>query len=138
MSEPYAWGTGHCLDSDREVRFEAIHAYAGGGASSFRYDDGETVLYPVMTRQNPDYDLTFYINWSTPDIYAQYSETPVTISTIYSYQGKPATPLYLTGVTLPLVSFEGSDDFNLHINAAQQDPSHWAMSLLRAMLQWKM
>jgi len=115
VSEPYAWGTGHCLDSDDEVRFEAIHAYAGGGASSLRYEDGETVLYPVMTRQNPDYDLTFYINWSTPDIYAQYSSSPVSISTIYSYQGKPATPLYLTGVTLPLVDFSANDDFNLHI-----------------------
>lgn len=111
-SEPYTWGTGHCLNDDNTFRYDAIHAYAGAGASYFQFSDG---TYAVMTRQNPDYDLTFYINWSTPDIYAQYSSNPLSISTIYSYQGKPATPLYLTGVTLPLVSFEAKDDFNLHI-----------------------
>ena len=63
-----------------------------------------------MTRQNPDGDLTFYTNWGTPDIYESTS-----ICTIYSYQGKPSTPLFITGVTLPLVSFEANDDFNLHI-----------------------
>lgn len=112
-SKPYTWGTGHALASDNSsARYEAIRVYAGESANSFEYSDG---TYAVMTRQNPDYDLTFYINWSTPDIYAQYSSTPTSISTIYSYQGKPATPLYLTGVTLPLVSFEATDDFNLHI-----------------------
>ena len=113
VSEPYTWGVGHCPNNDETgPRYEAIHVYAGAGASSFKFSDG---TYAVMTRQNPDYDLTFYINWSTPDIYAQYSSSPVSISTIYSYQGKPATPLYLTGVTLPLVSFSANDDFNLHI-----------------------
>lgn len=109
-SEPYTWGTGHCLSSDNSIRYEAIHAYAGAGASYFAYSDG---TYAVMTRQNPDYDLTFYVNWSTPDIGNNYSVG--SISTIYSYQGKPATPLYLTGVTLPLVSFSANEDFNLHI-----------------------
>ena len=109
-SEPYTWGTGHCLSSDGSVRYEAIHAYAGGGAGNFQFSDG---TYAVMTRQNPDYDLTFYVNWSTPDIGSNYSVG--SISTIYSYQGKPATPLYLTGVTLPMVSFSANDDFNLHI-----------------------
>lgn len=109
-SSTYTWGTGHCLGSDGSVRYDAIHAYAGSGASSFRFSDGTSA---VMTRQNPDYDLTFYVNWATPDIASNYSVP--SISTIYSYQGKPATPLYLTGVTLPLVSFSATDDFNLHI-----------------------
>lgn len=109
-SEPYNWGTGHCLGSDGSVRYEAIRAYAGQGASYFNYGDG---TYAVMTRQNPDYDLTFYVNWATPDIAANYGVS--SMSTIYSYQGKPATPLYLTGVTLPMVSFSANDDFNLHL-----------------------
>lgn len=108
-SEPYTWGTGHCL-YEEEVRYEGIHVYAGEGASSFEFTDG---TYAVMTRQNPDYDLTFYVNWATPDIAANYNVA--SMSTIYSYQGKPATPLYLTGVTLPLISFEGNEDFHLHI-----------------------
>ena len=111
VSEPYTWGYGHCLTDDgTSPRYEAIHAYAGRGASFFNFTDG---TYATMTRQNPDYDLTFYVNWATPDIAANYNSA--SISTIYSYQGKPATPLFLTGVTLPLVSFEAQEDFNLHI-----------------------
>ena len=110
-SEPYKWGTGHCLNNDESgPRYEAIHAYAGAGSSYFQFTDG---TFAVMTRQNPDYDLTFYVNWAMPDIAADYNVA--SMSTIYSYQGKPATPLYLTGVTLPMVSFNANDDFNLHI-----------------------
>lgn len=109
-SDPYAWGTGHATNSEGEIRFEAIHAYAGSRAGDFQFSDG---TYAVMTRQNPDYDLTFYVNWGTPNYADSYNISR--IATIYSYQGKPATPLYLTGVTLPMVSFEPNDDFNLHI-----------------------
>lgn len=118
-SEPYKWGTGHALNSEETApRYEAIHAYAGAGASSFKFSDD---TYAVMTRQNPDYDLTFYVNWATPDIAAEYNGT--SMSTIYSYQGKPATPLYLTGVTLPMVSFEAKEDFNLHIKLCKCERS---------------
>lgn len=107
-SDPYTWGYGHCPNSEGDgLRYEAVHLYAGEGASSFEFTDGS---YATMTRQNPDGDLTFYTNWGTPDIYTSNS-----ISTIYSYQGKPSTPLFITGVTLPMVSFEAKEDFNLHI-----------------------
>ena len=109
-SEPYAWGTGHALNEDGSARYEAIHVYAGQGASSFTFTDGS---YATMTRQNPDFDLSFYVNWGTPNYAEQYGIYK--ISTIYSYQGKPATPLYLTGVTLPMGWLETNDDFNLHI-----------------------
>ena len=105
-SEPYKWGVGRCM-YDGEPRYETVRLYAGSGAGSFEFSDGS---FAVMTRQNPDGDLTFYTNWGTPDIYDRSS-----ICTIYSYQGKPATPLFVTGVTLPMVSFEANDDFNLHI-----------------------
>ena len=108
VSDPFIWGTGHCPNNDETgPQYETLLAYAGHGANSFKFSDG---TYATMTRQNPDGDLTFYTNWGTPDIYERSS-----ITTIYSYQGKPSTPLYLTGVTLPLVSFNGNDDFNLHI-----------------------
>ena len=110
VSEPFKWGTGHTLNDDASIRYENIHLYSGQGASYFTFNDD---TYAIMTRQNPDYDLTFYVNWATPDIAAQYDAT--SMSTIYSYQGKPATPLFLTGVTLPMVSFEAKEDFNLHI-----------------------
>ena len=112
VSEPYIWGTGHALSDDGTVRYDTVRAYAGRGANFFFYGDG---TYAVMTRQNPDYDLTFYLNWATPELWAQNSSNPTSMSTIYSYQGKPATPLFLTGVTLPFVEFSANDDFNLHI-----------------------
>ena len=108
VSEPYTWGAGHCPNSDETgPRYETVIAYAGHGASSFQFTDGS---YAIMTRQNPDGDLTFYTNWGTPDKYDR-----SIISKIYSYQGKPSTPLYFTGVTLPLVGASFNDDFNLHI-----------------------
>ena len=108
VSEPYTWGYGHCPNSDETgPRYETIIAYAGHGARSFQFNDGS---YATMTRQNPDGDLTFYTNWGTPDKYDR-----SVISKIYSYQGKPSTPLYFTGVTLPLVGASFNDDFNLHI-----------------------
>ena len=111
-SEPYTWGVGHCPnDAEDGFRYEAIHVYAGAGASSFKFTDG---TYATMTRQNPDGDLTFYTNWGTPDKTTALS-SPYSIATIYSYQGKPSTPLFITGVTLPLVGFEAKEDFNLHI-----------------------
>lgn len=108
VSEPYTWGAGHCPNSDETgPRYETVIAYAGHGQSSFQFTDG---TYAIMTRQNPDGDLTFYTNWGTPDKYDR-----AVISKIYSYQGKPSAPLYFTGVTLPLVSASFNDDFNLHI-----------------------
>lgn len=106
VSDPFTWGVGHTLASDGSVRYEAIHVYAGESANSFEFSDG---TYAVMSRQNPDGDLTFYTNWATPE------KASNSMSTIYSYQGKPATPLYLTGVTVPLVNFSADADFNLHV-----------------------
>ena len=106
-SDPYTWGYGNSFGDDGTASYESMYAYAGEGAGSFTFTDG---TYATMTRQNPDGDLTFYTNWGTPDLYDRTS-----IATIYSYQGKPATPLFITGVTLPLVAFNANDDFNLHL-----------------------
>jgi hypothetical protein len=37
------------------------------------------------------------------------------MSKIYMYHEKPAAPLYITGITLPMVSFSAKEGFNLHI-----------------------
>lgn len=108
QSQPFTLGAGHALNSSNAIQYEAAHFYGGGGQGSFQFSDD---TYATMTRQNPDGDLAFYTNWGTPDIYED-----VSISRIYSYQGKPATPLYITGVTLPMVDFKANEDFNLHIN----------------------
>ena len=109
-SEEYTWGYGHALNDDNAIYYEAFYGYPGGMNSSFEFSDGS---YATMTTQDPDGDLTFYTNWATPDIY-----TNTSIAKIYAYQGKPAAPIYFTGVTLPLVSFQlkDADNFKLHIN----------------------
>jgi hypothetical protein len=107
-SAPYTYGYGHAPNSEKTgLKYEDAYFYGGAGASGFYFSDGS---YATMTRQNPDGDLTFYTNWGTPDLYERAS-----ISTIYSYQGKPSTPLFITGVTLPMVAFSAQEDFNLHI-----------------------
>lgn len=105
-SEPFKWGVGHEYDPEESNAY----FYAGAGQGGFQFTDG---TYATMTRQNPDNNLTFYINWATPDITAENGAS--TVSKIYSYQGKPSTPLFITGVSLPVVSFAAQDNFNLHI-----------------------
>jgi hypothetical protein len=106
-SEPYYWGIGHDFNPDST----SVVVYSGSGQANFQFSDGS---YATMTRHNPDYDTKFYVNFGTPDIAEQYNAT--SISKIYSYQGKPSTPLFLTGVTLPMVSFSAQDNFELHIS----------------------
>ena len=92
--------------------YEGFYMYAGGGESSFEFDDGS---YAMVSRYNPDGEVAFYTNWATPD-YTTTLRNPYSISKIYSYQGKPAKPLFLTGVKLPVLNLTNTtDDFNLHV-----------------------
>lgn len=109
-SEEYTWGYGHAYDDDESAfHYSAFHGYAGGMGDSFEFSDGS---YATMTTQDPDGDLTFYTNWATPDL------ASTSMTKIYCYQGKPAAPIYFTGVTLPLVGFQffNETEFKLHIN----------------------
>lgn len=110
-SEPAYFG---CVnkDDDGNPLYEHMYIYASGGVSSFTGDDG---VYPLMSRFNPDGDLAFYTNWSTPG-YTMELDSPYSISKLYSYQGKPAAPLFITGVTLPTLNLNDvTEDFNLHM-----------------------
>ena len=91
--------------------YEASYLYAGGGESGFQFDDGS---YAMWSRYNPDGDMAFYMNWATPDLTTTL-QNPYSISKLYSYQGKPAAPLFLTGVKLPVVSGEFQENFNMHM-----------------------
>ena len=105
-SDSVKWGFGKTLTTEGAVRFAALHAYAGGYGSQFGFSDG---TFATMTTQDPDGDLTFYTNWGTPD------KASNEMSKVYVYQGKPSSPLYFEGVTVPLVGFEAKEGFNLHI-----------------------
>ena len=106
-SDSCKWGVGKTL-KDGAPRYTNLYAYAGGFGAQFDFTDG---TYATMTTQDPDGDLTFYTNWGTPD------KASTEMSKIYVYQGKPSTPIYFEGVTLPMVEFSADDPtkFNLHI-----------------------
>ena len=106
-SWPFTYGTDKSFDEESgEPNYENCYIYGGGSENEFILND-ETPA--IMTRFDPDGDLTFYTNWATPDK-ASYS-----LSRIYLYHEKPATPLYIEGITLPLVSFTAQEDFNLKV-----------------------
>ena len=110
-SDPFVFGVGKSKRDDGTDRYTSSYIYGSGSESWFTYNNGETTA--IMTRQDPDGDLTFYTNWATPD------KADNNMSKIYLYHEKPAAPLYIEGVTLPLVGFAETDPegnpFNLHI-----------------------
>ena len=111
-SEPFKYGCSE-LDDDNNLIHEEFHLYGGGSESDFQYTD-ET--YALMSRFNPNKDLAFYTNFATPD-FTTALQNPYSISKLYSYQGKPSTPLYITGITLPVLNLKDvTDDFNLHVS----------------------
>lgn len=105
-SDPFIFGVGKSLDDGGELNYTTSYVYAGGYEGEFLLNN-ETPA--IITRQDPDGDLTFYTNWGTPD------KASNSMSKIYIYHEKPAAPLYIEGVTLPLVSATFNTDFNLHI-----------------------
>ena len=107
-SEAFKFGLGKSAEYDG---YDA-YLYAGGTQYQFEFSDG---TYATMTRQDPDGVLKFYTNWGTPDIYT------TSMSKIYNYFEKPATPLYIEGITLPVVSGNYSKDFNLHVKIYEVD-----------------
>lgn len=115
QSDSVKWGVGKSLANDGSIRYTDLYAYAGTYGSSFTYTDGTTA---TMTTQDPDGDLTFYTNWATPE------KASNSMSKIYVYQGKPSTPIYFEGVTLPAVNFADKGNFNLHvaIRKCERDP----------------
>lgn len=106
VSEPFTFGIGKSQTNEGAARYTDSYLYAGSGESSFTLNN-ETPA--IITRQDPDGDLTFYTNWGTPD------KTDTEMTKIFAYHEKPATPLYITGVSLPMVNFTAQDNFNLHI-----------------------
>ncbi len=105
-SNPFIFGVGKCKKDDQSAKYTESYLYAGNAGDSFTFTDGSSA---IMTRQDPDGDLTFYTNWGTPD------KASNSMSKIYMYHEKPASPLYIEGVTLPMVGFSANEDFNLHM-----------------------
>lgn len=109
LSDPFVWGVSFMAndaDTKEEDAYETNYIYAGGFDGQFEFTDG---TYAILSRFNNDGDLTFYTNWATPD------KAQNSMSKIYIYGGKPAAPLYIEGVTIPVVGGSFEKDFNLHL-----------------------
>ena len=106
-SDPFTFGIGKYKKDDGTDRYANCYIYGGGAENWFTYNSGETTA--IITRQDPDGDLTFYTDWATPD------KASYPMSKIYLYHEKPSAPLYIEGVTLPMVGFAPNEDFKLHI-----------------------
>ena len=109
-SAPYIFGAGRSLEDDGvTTSYENCIIYGGYYNNGFMLNN-ETPA--IMTRFNPDADLAFYGNvaWSTPD----HANAP-NATKLYLYHEKPSAPLFIQGVTLPMINFSSQENFNLHI-----------------------
>jgi len=104
-SDPFTFGIGK-YKNNGSAHYTDCYIY-GGGAENWFVLNKETPA--IITRQDPDGDLAFYTNYATPD------KATYKMSKLYLYHEKPAAPLYIEGITLPLVGFTANEDFNLHI-----------------------
>lgn len=104
-SEPFTMGVGKYI-SEGTARFANNHIFAGGLEGEFILNQ-ETPA--IITRQDPDGKLTFYTNFATPD------KNENSMTKFFLYHEKPAAPLYIEGITLPMVNFSAENNFNLHV-----------------------
>ena len=101
-SDPFVFGVGRT----EEVGLPDAYTFAGGTQYEYELSEG---TYATMSRLNPAFDVTFYLNWATPD------RATNSMHKIYNYFEKPATPLYMEGVTIPVLSGTFNRNFNLHM-----------------------
>lgn len=89
---------------------EIAYFYGSGAQDQFEFTDGTCA---TMTLNDPNNTIKFYTNWATPDIYS------TSISKIYAYGFKPIKPLFITGINIPVVSFEARKGFELTCKIVQ-------------------
>lgn len=101
--EAFKWGLPY------EYNGNSYDAYVyGGELTSMLIFSDETEA--TLTRANTK-DFGYYYSGSflTPGL----SERDYAITTLISYQGKPAAPLYITGIHFGVYQLKANDDFNL-------------------------
>lgn len=100
VSTPYAWGAGNEEDGPCLV-------YQTVGDLIQNWSTANAGQY-TATVCNPANSIAYYGALGTPDVNAN----GLNISTIYAYQGKPAAPLFITGLNLAVKNFTAQSDFN--------------------------
>ncbi len=97
VSAPYTWGI-----SENGFPYQTVGDYIGS------YSSASAGQYTASVC-NPANKLAYYSALGTPDVNAN----GLDVSTIYTYQGKPAAPLFFTGLSLLVKDFTAQADFNL-------------------------
>ncbi|MDE5987012.1 MAG: hypothetical protein K2H16_07030 [Prevotella sp.] len=95
VSAPYIWA-----GAERKT-----YMNVGGTIDSYGDDASGSFMASVAEREN---GFVSYTNFGTPD-----KANNSGITSIYMYQGKPAAPLYFTGLNLLVRNFAPKADFNL-------------------------
>ena len=108
-SSTYNFGFGNAKDENGAAALDGFALSGAGSQSMFQFSS--TGLYSIMSRFNPDGDLAYYSNFGTPDKAGEGNS----FHKIISYQGKPSAPLYITGITLPVILDSKTDDFHLEV-----------------------
>ena len=92
-SDPYRWGYN---SEDEDSGF--AYMFAGDMGSNYEFNDGSLAM---MTKAQLAFNFAYYGFLGTPDVNSQrYS-----IENMILYQGKPASPLYFTGVNMLVRDF---------------------------------
>lgn len=112
-SEPYNWAIGYAENVETGLAlYDSVVVYSGASQNFFGFSDGSNA---IMSALDPNKDMAFYTNWATPD------KASNSMSKIYCYHNKPAGPLYIQGIELPLYAFTASADFELTVKIAKYD-----------------
>ncbi|MDE6689814.1 MAG: hypothetical protein K2J86_08070, partial [Prevotella sp.] len=94
VSAPYTWGI-----SENGFPYQTVGDYIGS------YSSASAGQYTASVC-NPANKLAYYSALGTPDVNAN----GLDVSTIYTYQGKPAAPLFFTGLSLLVKDFTAQAD----------------------------
>ena len=103
VGEPFQWG----MPYEYNGNLNDPYIFGGEMTSSMIFsDDTEATLTRANTK---DFGYYYWSSLATPGL----SEEDKQFSTVISYQGKPAAPLYITGVHFGTYQLEANEDFNL-------------------------
>ncbi len=104
VGETFMWG----LPYEYQGEFNDAKIFCGELTSSLIFSDESEA---TLTRANTK-DFGYYYSGSLSTA-AKAPERGYTFSKLISYQGKPAAPLYITGVHFGVYQLEAKEDFNL-------------------------
>ena len=105
--EPFSWGLPATYPDDYPGEVFDPYVYGGQITDEMEFTDG--TLATLTCANTSDFGSYYSGSFLTPGR----TDRDYTLSTLVSYQGKPAAPLYITGVLFGVYQLEVTDEFNL-------------------------